>query len=133
MPNVTLKLVSPTGAPLELSIAPGDDTHEVIELLERADKAAAYLSGKGWSFADTEPKGPSAKELAAGPTFAGYPCSPTVNDAGIPTWILVNGQQAQRREKQGDVWFSAKVGEGQYETVLRIPKGEKPPQVIGLQ
>ena len=132
MPNVTLKLVSPSGAPLELSIAPGDETTAVVELLERADKAAAYLSGKGWGFADTAPTGPSAKELAAGPTFAGYPCSPTVNDAGIPTWILVNGQQAQRREKQGDVWFSAKVGEGQYETVLRIPKGEKPPTVVGL-
>ena len=66
------------------------------------------------------------------PTFAGYPCSPTVDERGLPTWIIVEGKQAQRREKQGDVWYSLRLVDGTYAQVLRIPKGEKPPEVKGL-
>ena len=73
-----------------------------------------------------------ATELAAGPTFAGYPCSPTVSENGLPTWLIVDGKQAQRREKQGDVWYSVKLQDGSYEQVLRIPKGETAPPVMGL-
>ena len=56
---------------------------------------------------------------------------PDRDDNGLPTWIIVNGKQAQRREKQGDVWYSAKLSDGTYEQVLRIPKGERPPRLRG--
>ena len=61
-----------------------------------------------------------------------YAAQPTVNDNGQPTWLIVDGKQAQRREKQGDVWYSVKLIDGSYEQVLRIPKGEQAPPVRGL-
>ena len=97
----------------------------------RAEKIGLYFGARGWRFAHAEPTGPSADELAQGPTFAGYACSPTVDDNGLPTWLIVNGKQAQRREKQGDVWYSIKLSDGSYEQVLRIPKGETAPEVKG--
>ena len=62
----------------------------------------------------------------------GYPCSPTVDERGLPTWIIVGGKQAQRREKQGDAWYSVRLADGTYAQVLRIPKGEKPAEFKGL-
>jgi hypothetical protein len=78
------------------------------------------------------PSRPGATQLASGPTFAGYPCSPTVSENGLPTWLIVDGKQAQRREKQGDVWYSVKCQDGSYDQVLRIPKGETAPPVMGV-
>ena len=54
------------------------------------------------------------------------------DDAGLPTWIIVNGKQAQRREKQGDVWYSIKLGDDSYERILTIPKSETAPAVHGV-
>lgn len=134
--KATIHLTSPAGVPITLEIGATADRNLIIELIDRADQIGQYYAGQGWTLghdhaADTG-TGPSAAELAQGPTFAGYPCSPTVDDAGIPTWIIVNGVQAQRREKQGDVWFSAKMPDGTYMQTLRIPKGEKAPEVKGL-
>jgi hypothetical protein len=131
MATVTLKLTTPAGHPIDLTVSPDDNGEMVQELLTRSEKLATWLAGRGWGFADALPVGPSVAELAAGPTFAGYPCSPTVDDRGLPTWIMVGGQQAHRREKQGDVWYSYKDGEG-YIQALRIPKGEQAPPVMGL-
>jgi len=127
-----LDLITPSGAPVSLHVTKDDATDDIVATLERAEKIAAHFAAKGWGFATQQPAGPSAAELDRGPTFCGYPCSPTVDDRGLPSWILVGGQQAMRHEKQGDVWWSVKVGEGQYEQVLRIPKGEKAPTVKGL-
>ena len=132
MCNATLDLISPDGVPITLYIRKDDDPQTILDTLQRAEKIGLYFSSRGWRFARAEATGPSANELAQGPTFAGYPCSPTVDASGLPTWIIVDGKQAQRREKQGDVWYSIKVGEGEYAQVLRIPKGEKPPEVRGL-
>ena len=132
MSEVQIELVSPSGVPCTLTVTKDDDQKDIIALLERADKIGAYFAGKGWGFAAQPAALPSAMELDKGPTFCGYPCSPTVDDRGLPSWILVGGSQAMRHEKQGDVWWSVKVGEGQYEQVLRIPKGEKVPPVKGL-
>jgi hypothetical protein len=131
MATVTLKLTTPSGHPIDLTVSPEDDGATVKSLLERTNTLADYLASKGWGFADALPAGPSVRELAAGPLFAGYPCSPTTDDAGLPTWIMVNGKQAQRREKQGDVWYSYRDGE-EYVQALRIPKGEQAPPVVGL-
>ena len=132
MCKATLDLLSPGGVPITLEVNNDDDQQTIIDMLERAEKIGLYFSSRGWRYAQAEPTGPSADELAQGPTFAGYACSPTVDDNGLPTWIIVNGKQAQRREKQGDVWYSAKLSDGAYEQVLRIPKGERPPDVKGL-
>jgi hypothetical protein len=132
MAIATLELVSPSGFPVTLTVTKDDATDDIIETLERADKIGAWCKSKGWGFGAQPIAGPSAAELDKGPTFCGYPCSPTVDDSGLPTWILVNGQQAMRHSKQGDFWWSLKVGDGQYEQVLRIPKGEKVPPVKGL-
>lgn len=131
MATVTLKLTTPNGQPFDLAVGPEDKWEDVQALLDRTDKLTGWLARNGWGFADAAPTGPSVKELAAGPTFAGYPCSVTVDDAGLPTWIMVNGHQAQRREKQGDTWWSYKDGET-YVQALRIPKGEQAPPVVGL-
>lgn len=130
--KATINLIAPSGAPIALAIEPGDDQATILEVIARADKLGSWLLAHGWSTAHAEAAGPSAGELAQGPTFAGYPCSPTVDATGLPTWIIVDGKQAQRREKQGDVWYSLRAGEGDYVQVLRIPKGEQAPAVRGL-
>ena len=130
--NATIELVSPNGVPVTLTVTKDDTQEDIIATLERADKIGAYFAKHGWGFAAQPAVGPSATELDQGPTFCGYRCSPTIDDRGLPSWIVVDGQQAMRREKQGDVWWSIKVGDGQYEQVLRIAKGEKVPAVKGL-
>jgi len=132
MCKVTIDLISPGGVPVTLDVDKADDHQTIIELLDRAEKIGAYFNQRGWSFARTEPVGPSAAELAQGPTFAGYPCSPTVDERGLPTWLIVDGKQAHRREKQGDAWYSVHMADGTYVQVLRIPKGERVPEVTGL-
>lgn len=129
MCKITIELISPNGVPVTLEVEKDDEHQTVIDILERAEKIGAYFSHRGWTFSRIEPVGPSAVELAQGPTFAGYPCSPTVDDRGLPTWLIVDGKQAQRREKQGDVWYSVRLGDGTYAQVLRIPKGEKIPEI----
>ena len=132
MCKTTIDLISPSGVPVTLEVCNDDELHVIVETMERAEKIGVYFGSKGWSYAHLEPTGPSASELAQGPTFAGYPCSPTVDERGLPTWIIVEGKQAQRREKQGDAWYSVRTVDGTYAQVLRIPKGEKAPEVKGL-
>lgn len=132
--KAVLNVISPSGAPLALHLGPEDDGKKVKDLLDKSEKLASWLKQQGWQFSASAAAGntPSASELASGPTFCGYPCSPTVNDAGAPTWIIADGQQAMRREKQGDVWYSYKKDNGEYEQVLLIPKGDNIPPVKGL-
>jgi hypothetical protein len=132
MCKITIDLVSPAGVPVTLQVDKTDDHQTIIELLDRAEKIGAYFSQRGWNFAHLEATGPSAAELAQAPTFAGYPCSPTVDERGFPTWLIVDGKQAQRREKQGDTWYSVRLPDGSYAQVVRIPKGERFPEVNGL-
>ena len=104
----------------------------------RRQKIGLYFSSRGWTFAHGETLAPGADEpahapeLAQGPAFAGYPCSATTDERGLPTWIIVEGKQAHRREKQGDAWYSLRQADGSYAQVLRIPKGERAPEVKGL-
>ena len=135
MCKATIRMIAPSGVPVTLEVGADDDQKEIVATLNRADAIGAYFLSHGWGAAGSEAaaSGPSAGELAQGPTFAGYPCSPTVDSQGLPTWIIFEGKQAQRREKQGDVWYSVRAGEGDgYTQVLRIPKGEKAPAVQGL-
>ena len=73
------------------------------------DAIGRHYAAHGWVFAASQPRTPAPPELDAGPTFAGYPCSPTTDDNGLPTWLIVDGKQAQRREKQNTT--QAKTGE----------------------
>ena len=135
MCKAILHLTTPAGAPVDLEIGAGATTDMITNVMERAAKIAAHYLDHGWGLPHAPSDGatgPAAAELAQGPTFAGYPCSPTVDDQGRPTWIIVDGMQAQRREKQGDVWYSARGQAGEYTQHLRIPKGETPPDVKGL-
>ncbi len=129
MCRATIDLVSPGGVPVTLEVTNDDDQQTILEILDRAEKIGLYFGSRGWTFAHLEPIGPSATELSQGPSFAGYPCSPTVDERGLPTWIIVDGKQAQRREKQGDTWYSVRMADGSYVQVLRIPKGEKVPEL----
>lgn len=132
MSHAQIELISPAGVPVTLTVTKDDSQEDIIATLERADKIGAYFAGKGWGFAAQPAAGPSATELDRGPTFCGYRCSPTIDDNGMPTWIEHNGQIAQRRDKQGDYWWSVKNADGSYDQVLRIPKGEQAPAVKGL-
>lgn len=127
-----LDLITPSGAPVALHVTKDDSHEDIIATLERAEKIAAHFAAKGWGFASQQPALPSAAEMDKGPTFCGYPCSPTIDDMGLPTWVVYEGQQAMRRSKQNDHWYSIKLADGTYEQVLRIPKGEKVPPVKGL-
>ena len=102
MSSITINLISPHGTPITLTVGPGDDTKEVTALLERADAIGQHYAAHGWALAEAQPSTPGPAELEAGSTFAGCPCSPTVNDDGLPTWIIVDGKQAQRRAKHTD-------------------------------
>lgn len=132
MCKATIDLISPNGVPVTLEVSTEDEPQSILGTLERAEKIGVYFNQRGWAFAHGETVGPSARELAQGPTFAGYPCSATTDERGLPTWIIVEGKQAQRREKQGDAWYSVRQADGSYAQVLRIPKGEKAPEVKGL-
>ncbi len=125
--KTTLEFVSPSGVPVTLEVAPEDEQATIVAALERAEKIASYFLKHGWTAGQGAAAQPA--QHGQGPTFAGYPCSPTTDDRGLPTWIMVDGKQAQRREKQGDVWYSAKMPDGTYAQVLRIPKGEQAPAV----
>jgi hypothetical protein len=132
MCKATIDFISPNGVPVTLEVNNEDEQRTIIEILDRAERIGVYFGSRGWTFAQLDSQGPSAAELSQGPSFAGYPCSPTVDGRGLPTWIIYEGKQAQRREKQGDVWYSVRTADGSYAQVLRIPKGEKPPEVKGL-
>ena len=135
MCKATIHLATPAGAPVDLEIGAGATTDMIQTVMDRAAKIADYYLAAGWSLPHAPSDGatgPAAAELAQGPTFAGYPCSPTVDEEGRPTWIIWEGRQAQRREKQGDTWYSIKNPDGTYDQVLRIPKGETAPDVKGL-
>lgn len=133
MCNATINLISPGGVPVALAVSADDDHEEIIATLKRADRLGQWAAEKGWSFAEASAAGPPAAELDAGPRFASYPCSPTMDDAGRPTWIIVGDRQAHRREKQGDVWYSLKEADGTYTQIMRIPKGEIAPPVTGIE
>ena len=136
MCKAILHLTTPAGAPVDLEIGAGATSDMIKAVMEKAEKTAAFYLDHGWGLPHAPSDGatgPAAAELAQGPTFAGYPCSPTVDDQGRPSWIIWEGRQAQRREKQGDTWYSVKNPDGGYDQVLRIPKGEKAPQVKGLE
>lgn len=130
MATVTLKLTTPAGNPFDLTVSPTDQWEDVQGLLERTEKLTGWLSRNGWGFADATPTVQTAAALATGPTFAGYPCSPTVNSLGMPSWIMVGDKQAKYHNKQEDSWYSYKSDDGKYVQVLRIAKGEKPPAVV---
>ena len=132
MCKATIELISPHGVPVTLEVSKEDEPQAILQTLERAEKIGVYCSSRGWTYAHGEAVGPSAGELAQGPTFAGYPCSATTDERGLPTWIIVEGKQAHRREKQGDAWYSVRQADGSYAQVLRIPKGERAPEVKGL-
>lgn len=121
---------------MDVEIDPETKGADIEALLEKAEKLANWFVGRGWSFAEAGPAALAGqKALTGGPTFCGYPCSPTVNAAGFPSWIMADGKQADRHEKQGDVWWSVGTGpkgERTYRPVLRIAKGEIVPPVLGL-
>lgn len=135
MATATINTQTPAGFPVELVFTPDDDSKAIADFVERVEKFTAYLAHRGWEPAQStviqQGTPPSAAELSSGPTFCGYACSPTVDDRGLPSWIIVDGHQATRHEKQGDVWYSFRDGDT-YIQVLRIPKGEKAPAVAGL-
>lgn len=136
MATATINVETPAGFPVELVLAPDDDSKAIADFVERIEKFTVYLANRGWEPAQTSTviqQGtlPSAAELSSGPTFCGYPCSPTVDDRGLPSWIIADARQATRHEKQGDTWYSYRDGDT-YVQVLRIPKGEHPPAVLGL-
>jgi len=135
MATVTLKLMTPQGYPMDLAVSPTDNGDEVKVLLERAAVLAEWFVGKGWGFAEAAPNLPGVRELTAGPTFCSHSCSVTTDNRGFPTYIIADGRQVQRREKQGDVWYSWSEGPKDariYHQVLRIPKGEEVPPILGL-
>ena len=132
MCRATLHFVSPAGVPITLEMSKDDDQQAIRDLLARAEQIGLFYGARGWRLDQFGPSADGIDPPHLGPTFAGYPCSPTVDERGLPTWIIVDGRQAQRREKQGDVWYSVKLGEGEYDQILRIPKGERAPTVRGL-
>ena len=94
-------------------------------LLERIATALEAIADSG-RLAPAQP-GPAAAD--GQPVFAGYAASWTVDAAGYPSYIIdpETGEMAQRREKQGDTWYSIKTGEEEYRQLIRIAAGETLP------
>jgi len=134
--NATIETETPTGFVVRFQLEAGYDREAVKALVEGVEKFTQYLAGRSWTAPDTstvvQASVPSAAEVASGPMFCGYPCSPTFDDRGLPSWIIADGRQATRHEKQGDVWYSYRGDNETYIQVLRIPKGEKAPAVTGV-
>lgn len=134
--NATIETETPTGFVVRFQLEPGYDREAVKQLVEGVEKFTQYLAGRSWTAPETstvvQTSVPSAAEIASGPMFCGYPCSPTFDDRGLPSWIIADGRQATRHEKQGDVWYSYRGDNETYIQVLRIPKGEKAPAVTGV-
>lgn len=123
--SVSISLISPSGVAMALSV-PQKTGEDLMDFLERADAGAKIIAKRdGWDLASATPSGPSVAELQSVPTFCGYQCSDMRDDNGFPTFIIANGKQAMRREKQGDTWYSYRDDGGDYVQVIRIPKGEK--------
>lgn len=133
--NATIETETPTGFVVRFTLEAGYDREAVKQLVEGVEKFTQYLAGRSWTAPETstivQTSVPSAAEVAGGPMFCGYPCSPTFDDRGLPSWIIADGRQATRHEKQGDVWYSYRGDNETYIQVLRIPKGEKAPAVTG--
>lgn len=134
--NATIETETPTGFVVRFTLEAGYDREAVKQLVEGVEKFTQYLAGRSWTAPETstivQTSVPSAAEVAGGPMFCGYPCSPTFDDRGLPSWIIADGRQATRHEKQGDVWYSYRGDNETYIQVLRIPKGEKAPAVTGV-
>ena len=134
--NAVIETETPTGFVVRFTLEAGYDREEVKQLVEGVEKFTQYLAGRNWTAPETstvvQASVPSAAEVASGPMFCGYPCSPTVDAQGLPSWIIADGRQATRHEKQGDVWYSYRGDNETYVQVLRIPKGEKAPAVAGV-
>lgn len=135
MVTVNVNVETPSGFTVQLTLTPEDESKAIVEFLDRVEKFTAFLASREWRPVSiglaSNSATPSATELAGGPSFCGYPCSPTVDDRGLPSWIIADGRQATRHEKQGDTWYSYREGDT-YVQILRIPKGEKAPAVVGL-
>lgn len=134
--NAVIETETPTGFVVRFQLEAGYDREEVKQLVEGVEKFTQYLAVRNWTAPETstvvQASVPSAAEVASGPMFCGYPCSPTVDAQGLPSWIIADGRQATRHEKQGDVWYSYRGDNETYVQVLRIPKGEKAPAVAGV-
>ena len=134
--NATIETETPTGFVVRFQLESGYDREAVKQLVEGVEKFTQWLASRSWTAPETstvvQASVPSAAEVASGPMFCGYPCSPTVDAQGLPSWIIADGRQATRHEKQGDVWYSYRGDNETYVQVLRIPKGEKAPAVAGV-
>jgi len=99
------KYISPDGFICQLTLR-GESGKE---LLEKAQAALIWLNGQGcrpagWRQSDTE----IGKEGASQPMS-----TPTLPDGTPdPAWCPIHGVAMKRREKDGQVWYSHKAGDG---------------------
>lgn len=131
--SATLAMITPNGYPAEITITAATPEEEIDQLLAAAANAAEIAAGAGWlpPAAELEPALAATATAGAEPTFCGYVCSRTYDPAtGLPAWILVDGRQAHRRERQGDQWYSYTNEAGEYVKVLTIKRGEAVPGIV---
>lgn len=130
--TATLQLVTPAGYPAALTVSAATLPEELAALLVIADLAAQQAQAAGWTPpAEDDPEPATTATHGSEPTFCGYVCSRTFEPAsGQPAWIIVDGHQAHRREKQGDTWYSYQGEPGTYTRALVIRKGEVAPGIV---
>lgn len=64
------------------------------------------------------------------PRFCGYFASWTTDDRGYPDYLITeHGVIASRHEKQGDVWWSVKIGDDVFQQIVKIEKGSQIPEI----
>lgn len=77
-----------------------------VEVLEKSEAALTWLrqSGARPHYAPVPTNNGAQTEVAAGP-------APTLaNGSPDPAWCSIHGVAMKRRESNGDVWYSHKVG-----------------------
>jgi len=114
-----INLTGTSGAAIELTVSPGDDTDGIIDLLQRSDKIGSWATGQGWGIS------PSGQPVTADDKyFCGHKAGGDVDPNGFPLWVEINGRRAYRKIKDRSVWYSYKDSAGKYQNFLSSNIGE---------
>jgi hypothetical protein len=106
---VWTRMIDPRGTEITITARQGATTYDVLHTVGALDNALSRLTDKGWAPANSysQPPPPALKPPAAPNTPA-----PTLPDGQPdPAWCATHSTAMKRREKDGQVWYSHKVGE----------------------
>ena len=103
--SVSIKTFSPSGFDVVVTLRDSNS----VELMKRMMTALVWLNDKG--FKPTRGNHAPAAVAASKPHSPGGTASGAQGNEADPSWCAIHQEYMQRREKDGDVWYSHKDGE----------------------